>query len=349
MIKNKTVLTCNPTTTQMPLKRWLVTGGCGFIGANLIRVLLERGLAAGVRIVDDLTVGRITTIEDFARVELLSAPRPIAEGPVEIVQSSIASDVVRWIGNADVVVHLAANTGVQPSINSPRADLERNVLGTFNMLEAARLAGASNFVFASSGAVAGNVEPPIHEDMVCRPLSPYGASKLAGEGYCSAYYWSYGLRTVSLRFSNVYGPWSTHKGSVVAQFIRQALDRENWVLNGDGAQTRDFIFVEDLIAAIIAAAGFEGGGEVFQIATEHETSVRQLADLLKFEIEREFGISPTIEFGPPVRGDVRKNFASIAKARRLLGWAPKWQLEDGIAATVRWFGERYLPSSRRGG
>jgi UDP-glucose 4-epimerase len=297
-------------------------------------------LASGIRVFDDLSVGRVETIENFAPVEMQAVPRPIAGGPVEIVQSSITGDLARWIGDADVIVHLAANTSVQASIRSPRNDIGSNVLGTFNMLEAARLAGTPNFVFASSSAVAGNAAPPMHEDMVCRPLSPYGASKLAGEGYCSAYFWSYGLRTVSLRFSNAYGPWSTHKGSVVARLIRQALDGEGWTLNGDGTQSRDFIFVEDLVAAIIAASGYESGGEIFQVATERETSVRELADLLKRQIEREFAISPKIDFGPPLRGEIQKSFASIAKARELLGWAPACQIEDGIAATVRWFKER---------
>jgi UDP-glucose 4-epimerase len=307
---------------------------------NLIRILLERDLAVGIRVFDDLSVGHVEAIENFAAVELLTVPRPIGGGPVEIVQTSITGDLARWIGDADVIVHLAANTSVQASIRSPRNDIGSNVLGTFNMLEAARLAGTPNFVFASSSALAGNAAPPMHEEMVCRPLSPYGASKLAGEGYCSAYFWSYGLRTVSLRFSNAYGPWSTHKGSVVARLIRQALDGERWTLNGDGTQSRDFIFVEDLVAAIIAASRYEGGGEVFQVATERETSVRELADLLRRQIEREFAISPELDFGPPLRGEIQKSFASIAKARELLGWTPAWEIEDGIAATVRWFKER---------
>lgn len=320
-------------------KRWLITGGCGFIGVNLIRVLRERGLAAGIRILDDLSAGRVETVENFVPVERLRGPTPMEDGRVELVQASITGDVERWVEGADVIVHLAANTGVQPSIRSPRMDMETNVIGTFNMLEAARRAGISSFVFASSGAPTGKVTPPIHEDVPCRPLSPYGASKLAGEGYCSAYFWGYGLRTVSLRFSNVYGPWSTHKGSVVALFIRQAFAGEPWTLNGDGGQTRDFIFIDDLVDAIIAAAGFDGGGEIFQVATGRETSVRQLAELLAHQFQQDFGIVPQIRFGPPLQGDMAQNFASIAKAGRLLGWAPKWAIEDGIAATVRWFGQ----------
>ena len=322
-------------------KRWFVTGGCGFIGVNLIRVLRERRLVGSIRILDDLSVGRLAAIENFAPVQQLMQPKPMADDHrVELVRASITADVGEWVEGADVVVHLAANTGVQTSIHSPRTDMEANVFGTFNLLEAARRAGTPRFVFASSGAPTGRVAPPIHEDVPCRPLSPYGASKLAGEGYCSAYLWSYGLGTVSLRFSNVYGPWSTHKGSVVALFIRQALAGEPWTLNGDGEQTRDFIFIDDLVDAIIAAAEFSGGGEIFQVATGRATSVRKLAELLACELQREFGIVPQVRLGPPLPGDMPQNFASIAKARRLLGWAPKWEIEDGIAVTVRWFGER---------
>ena len=299
-------------------KRWLITGGCGFIGVNLIRALNERGLVAGIRVLDNLSAGRVETVENFVPLERLRGPRPMADGRIELAEASISEGVERWVEGADVVVHLAANTGVQPSIRSPQMDMETNVIGTFNVLEAARRAGTRSFVFASSGAPTGKVTPPIHEDVPCRPLSPYGASKLAGEGYCSAYFWSYGLRTVALRFSNVYGPWSTHKGSVVALFIRQALAGEPWTLNGDGSQTRDFIFIDDLVDAIIAAAGFDGGGEIFQVATGRETSVKQLAELLAHQLQQELGIVPQTRFGPPLQGDMAQNFASIAKAREYL-------------------------------
>jgi UDP-glucose 4-epimerase len=322
-------------------KRWFITGGCGFIGVNLIRVLCERDLVSSIRILDDLSVGCLAAIENFTPVQQVLQPRPMAgDHRVELVRASITADVAPWVEGADVVVHLAANTGVQTSINSPRIDMKSNVFGTFNVLEAARRAGTPRFVFASSGAPTGHVAPPIHEDVPCRPLSPYGASKLAGEGYCSAYFWSYGLGTVSLRFSNVYGPWSTHKGSVVARFIRQAFAGEPWTLNGDGEQTRDFVFIDDLVDAVIAAAEFGGGGEIFQVATGRETSVRKLAELLARELQQQFGIAPQVRLGPPLPGDMPKNFVSIAKARRVLGWAPKWDIEDGVAVIVRWFGQR---------
>jgi UDP-glucose 4-epimerase len=135
-----------------------------------------------------------------------------------------------------------------------------NVLGTFNYLDACRKSNVKRFVFASSGAPLGEQEPPIHEEMVPRPISPYGASKLCGEAYCSAFHGSFGVETVCLRFGNVYGPYSTHKGSVVAKFIKQILERETLTIYGDGSQTRDFIYIDDLIRAVWAGVTVPGVG-----------------------------------------------------------------------------------------
>ena len=142
----------------------------------------------------------------------------------------------------DTIIHLAANTGVGPSIEKPQVDMSVNIIGTFNYLEASRVNKISKFIFASSGAPIGEVEPPIHEEIPPHPLSPYGASKLAGEGYCSAYKNTFGIETVVLRFGNVYGPGSINKSSVVAKFIRKAINGDILEIYGDGMQTRDFIY-----------------------------------------------------------------------------------------------------------
>ena len=140
-----------------------------------------------------------------------------------------------------------------PSVENPRLDMECNVIGTLNMLEGARMHKVKRFIFASSGAPIGECEPPIHEEMAPHPVSPYGASKLAGEGYCSAYFRTFDVETIALRFGNVYGPGSGHKNSVVAKFIRQAMQGETLEIYGDGKQTRDFIYIDDLIQAICLA------------------------------------------------------------------------------------------------
>jgi UDP-glucose 4-epimerase len=168
-------------------------------------------------------------------------------------------------------------------------------------------------------------------------MSPYGASKLAGEGYCFAYNAAYGLNTVALRFSNVYGKYSGRKGSVVAQFLRRAIAGESWILNGGGTQTRDFICVDDLVEAIIRATALEKGGELFQIATARETPIAELASIMSAILREDHGIDVRTEQGPPLQGDMPRNFADNSKARRMLGWSPRIALEDGVRETAAWF------------
>lgn len=316
------------------LKRWLVTGGCGFIGRNLIAELVREG---GHEIValDNQQVGTAADLE-----AALVGCRPHSSSSVRVVTADIreAGALASACLDRDVIVHLAANTGVVPSIEDPRADCISNVMGTLNCLEAARHGAAARFVFASSGAPLGVVEPPMHEEKAARPCSPYGASKLAGEGYCSAYWHSYGLETVALRFGNVYGPHSSHKTSVVARFVQQALDGEPLIVNGDGNQTRDFIYVGDLVEAIRRAAAVPDiGGHVFQIATSQETTVLELASAL-VEVLHEHGIADVgLRHGPGRIGDVRRNFSDTTKARRLLTWEARTSLRGGLARTVAWF------------
>ena len=206
------------------------------------------------------------------------------------------------------------------------------------MLEAARKAGVRRFVFASSGAPLGVQTPPLHEELAPHPASPYGASKLAGEGYCSAYFHCFGLETVALRFGNVYGEGSGHKNSVVAKFIKQAMAGEKLEIYGDGAQTRDFIHISDLIDAIRKAATVKSiGGETFQIATARETTVREMTDLLLDALEAEGVARPETFLGPRPDGDVMRNFSDTSKARDRLGWHTQVQLEDGLRRTVRHF------------
>jgi UDP-glucose 4-epimerase len=253
----------------------------------------------------------------------------------DIRDQGLAEKVCKGI---DVIVHLAANTGVMPSIEDPMADCMANVIGTVNFLEAARKNGVKRFVFASSGAPLGEQEPPIHEEMVPRPISPYGASKLCGEAYCSAYYGSFGLETVALRFGNVYGPLSSHKGSVVAKFIKHIFAGEPLPIYGDGTQTRDFIYVEDLVNAILLALERPGvGGEVFQIATHREHTVGEVADVLNRLAEKYLSRKNEIVFENERKGEVKRNYSDISKARRMLGFEPKTSLEEGLERTFLWF------------
>jgi len=322
------------------VNNWLITGGCGFIGTTLIARILKENPGAGIRILDNLSVGSrndLSTVTKFSE----ALPTDIKQPPkgVELLVGDIrdAFECKSAAAGVDVIVHLAANTGVGPSVENPVFDMECNVAGTLNVLEAAREKGIKQFIFASSGAPVGEVEPPIHEEIAPHPVSPYGASKLAGEGYCSAYFQTFGVRTVALRFGNVYGPGSKHKSSVVAKFIRQALEGETCEIYGDGKQTRDFIYIDDLIEAVILASAFEDGGEVFQIATNRESTVNEVVEMVKQELKSIGDIDMKLIYGEPRLGDVLRNYSDTSKARNVLGWDPEHTLKDGIEKTVRYF------------
>jgi len=318
---------------------WLVTGGCGFIGRALISELLATG-NHHVRVLDNLSVGSRDDLSLVGKFEEASATVADWTRELTLIEGDIldAGLVATSLVGADVVVHLAANTGVAPSVTDPMADCMVNVIGTLNVLEGCRAAGVQRFVFASSGAPLGEQMQPLHEEMAPHPASPYGASKLSGEGYCSAYYQCFGIQTVSLRFGNVYGEGSGHKQSVVAKFIKEAMQGETLELYGDGSQTRDFIHISDLIAAVQLAATVDGiGGETFQIATARETTVREMTDALIIALEAEGLEKPQTCFGEKRVGDVMRNFSDTSKAQKLLDWKARVPLHEGLRRTIRYF------------
>lgn len=321
---------------------WLVTGGCGFIGSQVVERLVSEGDHA-VRVVDDLSVGRREDLADVTNfVDIDSSGSEVADwvdGEVQFAELDVRDpDLMTVSEGADIIIHLAAQSGVAPSVENPRRDCYINVLGTLNCLEAARLGTASRFVFASSGAAVGEVEPPIHEEIVPHPASPYGASKACGEAYCECYFRTFGLETVALRFSNVYGPGSALKNSIVARFFRRALNGEPLEIYGDGGQTRDFIYVEDLVDAVWRAARIPGvGGDKFQIATNRETSVLEITDLIVQALSAVGIDGINVRHTEPRQGDVRENYADISRARDVLGWSPEIGLEEGLRRTLEWF------------
>lgn len=310
----------------------LVTGGAGFIGANLVRLLLERGYH--VTVLDNLEAGRREYLDGL---------------PVEFIEGDILDQatVGRATADQDGVVHLAAQTGVPGSLRDPRKDCQTNVTGTLNILEACREkmqrfgnGGARpsrpRVVFASSNAPLGRQAPPATEDKAPLPISPYGASKLAGEAYCLAYNGSWGLGTAVLRFGNVYGPFSEHKGSVVAKFYKDISAGKNIVVDGDGQQTRDFVYVGDLCNAIALALESNVSGEVFQVATGIETTISAMAEMVKLASRSQAAVT----HGPARQADVRSNYSAIDKIRRTLGWEPKVNLANGLQMTMKWFHDR---------
>ncbi len=299
----------------------LITGGAGFIGSNLARALAARGDRA--RILDDLSIGQLAYL---------------AGVPHDLVRGSLADDAVvrEAVDGVDAIVHLAARAGIDDSVRDPLGTFEANVAWSVRLLEAARLAGVRRFVFASSNAAAGDHEPPSDETDLPHPVSPYGASKLAVEAYGQAYAATYGLAACSLRFSNAYGPHSLHKRSVVAAWLRAALSGKPIQINGDGSQTRDFVYVDDLAAAVMAALAApeaDVAGELFQAGTGVETTVAQLADAIAAAV----GGTVEIRHAPARVGDVARNVARVDKAAKILGYRAAVPLADGLARTAAWF------------
>jgi len=301
--------------------RVLVTGGAGFVGSALVRRLVAAGSA--VRVLDDLSIGQRAYLDGI---------------PVELVVASLAdSRAVRSaVEGCDAVVHLAARAGIPDSVTDPLGTFEANVTQTVHLLEAARRAGARRFVLASSMAVLGPHEPPADETTLPRPASPYGASKLAGEAYVAAYAATYGLAACALRFSNAYGPRSLHKKSVVATWMRATLSGAPLTIHGDGEQTRDFVHVDDLAAAVMAALDAPERrvtGGVFQVGTGRETTVNELASALETALGR-----PLDTRHEPVRaGDVLRNASRVDRAAEHLGWRSSISLTDGLQMTAAWF------------
>ncbi len=301
----------------------LVTGGAGFIGAHTCRALLEAGHR--VTALDDLTHGKREAVPPGAELLVLDVRSP-----------QLAAELQRV--RPDAVLHLAAQMDVRHSVADPMHDASVNVLGTVNAIAAARRAGARRFVFASSGgAVYGDQEVhPAPEQHPRRPASPYGVSKLCGEEYAELARRE-GFSTLSLRYANVYGPGQDPMGEagVVAIFLHKMLRGGEPVINGDGEQTRDFVYVGDVARANLLglASGAQGA---LNVGTGVETSVNELARTLA----RAAGYRKPIAHGPPAPGEQKRSSVDSRAARAQLGWAPEVGLEDGLRRTGDWFRAR---------
>lgn len=295
--------------------RALVTGGAGFVGANLIRRLGEEG--HDVTVYDDLSAGSRAALEGTS-AEL-------------VVGDVLDTDKLRETCEGhDTVFHLAAGAGVMDSLENPVGNFQVNAGGVISALWAAQQAEVKRFVFSSSNAPLGPNAHPAREDAQLRPMSPYGASKMAGEGYLVSFYESYGLEAVVCRFSNAYGPYSRHKTNVIPVFIRLIEDGKPLVIYGDGEQTRDFVFVEDLCRGLIAGATADAApGEIFQLASGAETTVNEVVALL----DELSGGEVKVERHDARRGEVLRSYSSIDKAQRVLGLGDPVALREGLKVT----------------
>lgn len=314
----------------------LITGGCGFVGTNLVNFLMET-TDWGINVLDNLSAGKVKYLESIENYD---------ESRIDFYRGDVRSedDVRSAIHGCDYVVHLAAQTDVMSSIDDPETDADINIMGTINVLNNAVKEGIKGITFSSSAAPLGDQEQPVHEGKVPMPLSPYGASKLSCEGYCSAFAGSYDLSTSALRFSNVYGPNSWHKGSVVAKFIKQISDDEVPVIYGDGEQTRDFIHTRDISNAVyLSLIKSSPGFDLYQLGTGEETSVNSLYHKIREIMEEKMDeVSfPEPEYGEERAGEIYRSYCDVSKAEKELGYKPQVSIEEGLEETIGWFLENY--------
>jgi UDP-glucose 4-epimerase len=296
--------------------RAIVTGGAGFIGSHVVDALLARG--DEVHVLDDLSKGTRERVAAAAELHV-----------ADIRQPDDVFDAVR----PEAVFHLAAQADVRVSVERPDHDADVNVLGTVRVLEASRRHGAKIVFSSTGGAIYGECDGPAPETAPRLPLAPYGTSKLCGEEYLATWNRLYGTSHVSLRFGNVYGPRQEPHGEagVVAIFMGLLLDSGTPKIFGDGSQTRDYVYVEDVVRAMLLA--FDGAdGGVFNVGTGHETSVIELYDA----IQEASGVRRPAELAPARLGELQRSVLDPSLAGRELGWTAERTLQDGLAATWRW-------------
>lgn len=309
---------------------FLVTGGAGFIGSNLVEYLLKYG-AKEVRVLDNFSNGFRKNVALFEGNPALR----VIEGDIRDRQTCI--DACQGV---DVVLHQAALGSVPRSINDPITSNDVNVGGFVNMLVGAKEAGVKRFVYAASSSTYGDHKAlPKVEDRIGKPLSPYAVTKYANELYADVFGKTYGMEIIGLRYFNIFGPRQDPNGAyaaVIPLFIDAVLENRPPKINGDGGQTRDFTFVENCVQANIKAAlvqNPEAVNQVYNVAVADRTSLNDLFNILK----EEAGSDITPEYGPDRAGDIRDSLADISKANNLLGYQPQIRIQEGLQKTLEWF------------
>ena len=303
----------------------LVTGGAGFIGSHIVRALLTRGHQ--LRVLDDLSTGKNKNLHEVA-------------GQIDLVVGDIrdVETVARCMRGIEVVFHLAARASVPRSIEEPRAAHEVNVSGTLNLLMAAREVGVRRFVYSASSSAYGETPTlPKTIDMRPEPLSPYAATKLAAEYYCTVWSHVYGLQTISLRYFNVFGPRQDPSGpyaAVIPAFVTRLLRGQPPIIYGDGEQSRDFCFIENVVSANMLAAEVPAvHGEVVNVACGERTTLNEIAA----DLNKLLGTSLKPEYQPPRVGDVRHSLADISRTRQVLGYEPQIMFPEGLRRSIEWY------------
>ncbi len=312
---------------------YLVTGGAGFIGSHLTEALVKRG--DRVRVLDDFSSGQMHNLEGLETGPYDSgAPVEVLKG--DIVDAALCHRAAEGVAG---VLHEAAQVSVPRSVEDPVRSYDVNVTGTLNLLEAARVAGAKRFLMAASSAAYGDSEElPKHEGMIPAPLSPYASGKVAGEHLLRVYASCYDMTTVALRYFNVFGPRQADDSpytGVIAIFVRMLLDGRTPTIYGDGEQTRDFTFVDNVVEANLRALEVEGAepGCVINVGGGERISLNELYAAIAAEL----GGEPKPGYGPGRAGDVRHSLAAVEKAGRVLGYSPLVTWREGLAKTLAWY------------
>ena len=304
----------------------LVTGGAGFIGSHIVGKLIDDGFR--VRVLDNLDSGKVDNLAGVMN-------------EINFVKGNIrdAETVRDVMKGADFVFHEAAQVSIPRSVKDPMETNEINIRGTLNILEAARRGDVKKVVFASSSAVYGNVSEkdlPLKEDRMLSPPSPYAVTKLVGEHYCRIFSELYGLETICLRYLNVYGPGQNPDSAyaaVIPRFIRSIVRGERPVVFGDGLQSRDFVFVKDVVQANILAMKSKVRHGVFNVGTGESVNLLQLIEMISKISGKD--IKPI--FTDPRPGDIKHSLSDISKIKQELGYGPEYNLEDGLKKTMEWF------------
>ena len=311
--------------------RFLLTGGAGFIGSHIVKRLVGEG--AVVRVVDNLSTGQVARLENLrCSIEYVEA---------DLADNLVSDEVVK---DVDYVLHQAAIPSVQRSVCDPIGTNRANVTATLNLLESCRKAKVRRFVYAASSSAYGDTEVlPKSEEMPPNPLSPYALQKLAGEHYCKLYYSLYGLETVCLRYFNVFGPGQdphSEYSAVIPKFISKLLINEPITVYGDGEQSRDFTYVENVVDAnLLALQATKACGKVLNVGCGERITLNTLIQLL----EEIVGVKAKVSYLAPKPGDVRHSLADINLARRLLEYEPKVMVKEGLRRTV----EAFVKSDQR--
>ncbi len=306
--------------------RILVTGGAGFIGSHIVDALVDRGHR--VTVLDDLSSGQEENLNRRAK---------FIKG--DVTSQKKLESVFKRV-EPEAIFHLAAQINVRASVENPTIDAECNILGSLRLIEMAAKAGVKKFIFSSTGGAMFGDEAhyPAHEDESATPLSPYGLAKLTIEKYLDFYHRERGLPYIALRYGNVYGPRQNPHGEagVIAIFTSLMLDGKAPIINGDGAQTRDYVYVGDVVKANIAALESEIEEGVFHIGTGKETDVNEIFRLVNWQFGKVFEAT----YGSAKSGEVKRSALDTRKAEALLNWKPEVDISEGITATVTWFKAR---------